>query len=178
MPGFIYPQDPSRREKKKKKIKETKSLSSPACSSFDSDLSLPSLALQLSSFIFLFLHEILQEQSFLFPVRGDSSAPFLWSPTHSGFLPICLNYKTNSVTFLRERHRALNCVNWENRVLQFWVIKGKSPVLQYNHPTSQLPLGTTEIPSLTSFSSLLRFSSLFVALSSAGSPKGDAKVIY
>lgn len=81
MPGFIYPQDPSRREKKKKKIKETNSLSSPACSSFDSDLSLPSLALQLSSFIFLFLLEILQEQSFLFPVRGDSSAPFLWSST-------------------------------------------------------------------------------------------------
>lgn len=178
MPGFIYPQDPSRREKKKKKIKETNSLSSLACSSFDSDLSLPSLALQLSSFIFLFLHEISEEQSFLFPVRGDSSAPFLWCPTHSGFLPICLNYKTNSVTFLRERHRTLNCVNWENRVLQFWVIKGKSPVLQYNHPASQLPLGTTEVPSLTSFSSLLRFSSLFVALSSAGSPKGDAKVIY
>lgn len=177
MPGFIYPQDPSRREKKKKKNKRNK-LSFKSCLLkfwFRFKFALSSLAIIFFYFPFFTWNFRRAKLSISCEGRLISSLSLV---SHSGFLPICLNYKTNSVTFLRERHRALNCVNWENRVLQFWVIKDKFPVLQYNHPTSQLPLGTTEIPSLTSFSSLLRFSSLFVALSSAGSPKGDAKVIY
>lgn len=150
---------PGGKKRKKNKEEETSSLSSPVCSSFDSDLSLSSLASFFLIFLF-FLQGLLREQSFLFATRGDSSAPSFWSPTLF-FKPIYLNYKTNSVTFLRERHRALNCVNWENWVLQFWSIKDKPHVL-YNPPIPQLPLGITEIPSST------RISSLFVVLSSAG----------
>lgn len=93
MPGFIYPrllQEANKeRKKNKNKIKEdeeeTSSVSSPAYSSFDSDLSLQFILFFLFFNFPFFYKNCYKSKAFYFPLGETHQFPF------SG-LPLCFSY--------------------------------------------------------------------------------------